>query len=234
MTQNLPTTLQQLYAQIDQVTEDNLLNYHYFHFWGHNKKEGSKDTKACLSQWYAAGFELEGVKYETAEHFMMAQKALLFDNKDIFEQIIADSNPARVKVLGRQVTGFDEDKWAQKRFDIVLQGNVAKFSQNPALKEFLLRGCLATIPEEHRDKHIIFVEASPFDKIWGIGLAESDVRAHNPLQWMGKNLLGFVLTRVRQILLAEEAAQKQQKDWRKCQHPAPNYFPLLIVMWWMI
>lgn len=213
MTQNtLPTTLEQLYRQIEQVTEDNMLNYHYFHFWGHKKKEGSRDTKAYLSQWYPAAFELDSVKYETAEHFMMAQKALLFDNKEIFEKIIADPNPARVKALGREVTGFDEDKWAQKRFDIVLQGNIAKFSQNPLLKEFLLRGCLATIPEDNRKNHIIFVEASPFDNIWGIGVAESDVRAHNPLQWRGENLLGFVLTRVREVLLAQEAAQKQQKD----------------------
>ena len=67
--------------------------------------------------------------------------------------------------------------------------NLLKFSQNQNFKDFLL---------STGDK--ILVEASPYDRIWGIGMLETDNRAENPLLWNGENLLGFALMEVRDQL----------------------------------
>ncbi len=161
----------------------------YLCFWGHTPK-GTDIDKSCLSQWYPAPFMIDDIIYPTAEHYMMAQKAKLFGDETLFDKIIYAKHPKQAKELGRQVANFDEDIWNKKRFEIVVQGNLAKFSQHPALKAFLL----------NTGNHIL-VEASPVDKIWGVGLAKDNEKIHNPLNWQGLNLLGFALMQVRDKLL---------------------------------
>lgn len=162
---------------------------HYLPFWGHTPKCKDHIDKAVLSQWYPAAFTLDGVHYPTAEHYMMAQKARLFGDDAIQAQILAATSPRAVKTLGRRIRNFDEARWQAAREDIVYDGNLGKFSQNSALKTWLL----AT--KEH-----ILVEASPVDTIWGIGMAADDPQLTNPQQWCGQNLLGFILMRVRTAL----------------------------------
>jgi ribA/ribD-fused uncharacterized protein len=157
----------------------------FIFFWGH-KTSRNEVTATCFSQWYEAPFVVDGERYPTAEHFMMAQKAALFGDLDTRAQVLRASNPGAAKALGRQVRGFDEAVWAEKRFEIVVRANEAKFSQNPQLQQFL-----ATTGSR------ILVEASPVDKIWGIGLAQDDERAKDPNHWLGLNLLGFALMQVR-------------------------------------
>lgn len=161
----------------------------YLYFWGHTPKHKNEIDKAIFSQWYPAPFEIDGIRYATAEHYMMAEKARLFGADDIRRQIIASAHPKQAKDLGRQVIGFKNDIWNACRFDIVCEGNRAKFIQHPDLKRFLLG-----------TGSRILVEASPVDAIWGIGLAQDDPRAQNPLQWRGLNLLGFALMKVRDEL----------------------------------
>ncbi|MGI4762419.1 MAG: NADAR family protein [Janthinobacterium lividum] len=161
----------------------------YLFFWGHQKSKSGEITAACFSQWWAAPFIVEGVRYNTTEHWMMAQKALLFDNAAIYQQIIVARSPAEAKALGRQVKNFDEAVWNANRSAIVMRGNLEKFSQHQDLREFLLH-----------TKDRILVEASPVDSIWGIGLAADNARAENPRQWNGLNLLGFALMEVRDAL----------------------------------
>jgi len=161
----------------------------YLFFWGHQKSRSGEVTAACFSQWWAAPFAVEGVHYNTTEHWMMAQKALLFDNADIYQQIIAARSPAEAKALGRQVRNFDEAVWNANRSAIVVRGNLEKFSQHRDLQEFLLH-----------TKDRILIEASPVDSIWGIGLAADTSQAENPRQWNGLNLLGFALMEVRDQL----------------------------------
>jgi ribA/ribD-fused uncharacterized protein len=163
----------------------------FLFFWGHQKSKTGEITAACFSQWWAAPFVVEGVRYSTTEHWMMAQKALLFDNAEIYQQIIAARTPAEAKALGRQVRHFDEAVWNAHRTAIVVRGNLEKFRQHPDLQEFLLQ-----------TKDRILVEASPVDSIWGIGLAADNARAENPRQWNGLNLLGFALMEVRDRLRA--------------------------------
>jgi hypothetical protein len=174
----------QLITQINQG-----LSPKYLFFWGHTPSPTSEVTKSCLSQWYDSPFTIDGLRYLTAEHYMMAQKAKLFADDATFSQIMACSHPNEAKQLGRMVKNFDAQVWENHRFDIVVQGNLAKFSQNPALKAFLL----AT-------GHRILVEASPVDNIWGIGLAQDHTHAQQPHHWRGLNLLGFALMAVRETL----------------------------------
>lgn len=161
----------------------------YLCFWGHTPKEQGIVDKSCLSQWFVAPFEVDGQIYQTAEHYMMAQKAKLFD-ASLFIPIVNASHPNEAKKLGRQVKNYDEALWQAHRFNIVVDANLAKFSQHTNLKEFLVK------TQDH-----ILVEASPVDKIWGIGLAQDHIYAEQPEQWKGLNLLGFALMQVREQLV---------------------------------
>jgi len=153
-------------------------------FW--KPEQANAVGPGCLSQWQSAPFTLEGVRYFSAEQYMMAEKARLFGDEAAHRAILAASSPTQIKRLGREVRGFTQSEWDNERERIVYQGNVAKFSQNDALRSFLLNT---------GDK--VLVEASPHDRVWGIGLSEQEKAARNPLLWKGKNLLGFILMRVR-------------------------------------
>lgn len=163
--------------------------FKYLCFWGHTQKTANVIDKSCLSQWFPAKFEVEGVQYKNTEQYMMAQKAKLFADEEIFQKILVSSNPKEIKALGRLVKNYQENIWIENRYKIVVDGNLAKFSQNTGLGQFLLN-----------TSNRIIVEASPYDKIWGIGLAADDEKAENPLQWKGLNLLGFALMVVRKQL----------------------------------
>ncbi|MBB3639156.1 NADAR family protein [Variovorax atrisoli] len=160
----------------------------YLLFWGHQAPKTGVN-KSCFSQWFEAAFKVDGVSYRTAEHFMMAGKARLFGDDEVYERILAARTPAEAKKLGREIRGFDEAAWVAARLDIVTQGNIAKFSQNAELGAFLLG-----------TGHQVLVEASPVDPIWGIGLAANDPLAQDPREWKGLNLLGFALMAAREVL----------------------------------
>ena len=161
----------------------------FLFFWGHQRSKNGDLTTACFSQWWAAPFVVEDVRYPTTEHWMMAQKALLFNDQEIYQQIIAAKSPAEAKEWGRQVRQFEEAIWNAERSTIVVRGNAEKFGQNSDLQEFLLN-----------TKERILVEASPVDSIWGIGLAADSEHAANPERWNGLNLLGFALMEARDQL----------------------------------
>ncbi|MGG4607207.1 NADAR family protein [Providencia sp. Me31A] len=159
--------------------------FKYVFFWGHQTKQ-NHITKSCFSQWYPSPFIVDGHRFASAEHFMMAEKAHLFGDIETREKIIHAPNPGAAKAFGREVRGFNQEIWDANRFAIVVAANMAKFSQNEVLKQFLLS-----------TNERVLVEASPVDKIWGIGLAEDAENIENPLTWKGLNLLGFALMEVR-------------------------------------
>lgn len=163
--------------------------FDWLFFWGHKQPRDGRVSASCLSQWFPAPFEVEGVGYPTAEHWMMAEKARLFGDAECLARILAAESPAAAKSLGRKVRGFDEERWVGHRFSMVVAGNRHKFSQNRHLAGFL-RSTGAKV----------LVEASPVDRIWGIGLGKDDPDAQNPSSWRGLNLLGFALMEVREQL----------------------------------
>jgi len=155
-------------------------------FWGHTKKEG-KIGKECFSQWYPVDFRVNADQFWCMEQFMMSQKAKLFGDQEIFEKIMGETEQKKIKQLGRKVSGFDQKIWDQVKYDIVLTGNYYKFSENSKLRTILL---------DTGDS--ILAEASPYDKIWGIGFGAGSQESNHPEQWKGINLLGFALMEVRE------------------------------------
>lgn len=161
----------------------------YIFFWGHTNKYNEEVGKFCFSQWCECPFVVDNINYKTSEHWMMAKKALLFNNRDIFDKIINCDKPGEAKELGRQVLGYDEQTWNENKFNIVIIGNIHKFNQHPKLADYLLK-------TENR----ILVEASPVDTIWGIGLSIDSNDIENIYAWRGQNMLGFALMATRDFL----------------------------------
>ena len=165
----------------------------YLAFWGHTPKTTDRVDKSCLSQWYESAFVLDGINYPTAEHYMMSSKAKLFNDYENLAKILACQTPAEAKKLGRAVKNFDGEIWQRHAFNIVFQANIAKFSQNVQLKQFL-----------QSTGQRILVEASPLDTIWGIGLGQENTKAQDPQTWRGENLLGFALMQARETIYGIE------------------------------
>lgn len=158
----------------------------FLFFWGHQGRPGAEVGKECLSQWYPAPFTVDGVRYPTAEHWMMAAKARWSGDNATLAKILETTSPARAKELGRQVRGFDPVVWDDQKYRIVVEGSTHKFSQNVALSSYL---------RTTGDK--VLVEASPYDTVWGIKRLAHEAEALDPRKWQGENLLGFALMDAR-------------------------------------
>jgi len=141
------------------------------------------------SNWHKCNFKVDGIKYNCVEQYMMHKKALLFEDFSTAKKIMITSYPKEQKRLGRLVENYNDQVWSNKRKEIVKKGIYAKFSQN----EYLLKEILDT-------ENLEFVEASPEDNIWGIGMDENHPDINNKKYWKGKNLLGKILTEVRDEL----------------------------------
>lgn len=161
----------------------------YLHFWGHRPRPDGRIGAGCLSQWWPSPFVVDGVRYATAEHWMMAGKARLFGDAEAERRVLAAEHPAEAKKVGRLVRGFDDAVWTRERFRLVVEGSVHKFAADDDLGMFLLG-----------TGERVLVEASPVDRIWGIGLAADDEAASDPERWRGLNLLGFALMEARERL----------------------------------
>jgi ribA/ribD-fused uncharacterized protein len=142
-----------------------------------------------FSQWQRAEFELDGVVFLTAEQAMMYHKALLFEDTDVAAKILKAEDPGKQKALGRQVRNFDEDVWDGRKRNIVKRINYAKFSQNKGLRRKLFQS-----------GNKLLAEASPVDTIWGVGLDAATAAVTDPAMWPGQNLLGQIITEVREEL----------------------------------
>ncbi|WP_223193054.1 NADAR family protein [Paenibacillus sedimenti] len=161
----------------------------FLFFWGHQPSNNGSITKTCLSQWWKEEFAIEIYKYCCMEQYMMAEKARVFEDKEMMEKILKSDNPKDIKEYGRKVSNFNEAIWARKRYSIVLNGNYAKFLQSERLMQFLLQ-----------TENKILIKASPYDKIWGIGMSSDDKAVNDPFECKGQNLLGFAIMEVRDEL----------------------------------
>jgi ribA/ribD-fused uncharacterized protein len=140
-------------------------------------------------------FVIDGLVYVGPEQWMMAAKAKLFGDHEMFARIMTSASAREHKKLGRQVKNFDQAVWEKNMLDIVTRGNYAKFTQHPAFGRRLLS-----------TKEKVLVEASPLDSVWGIGMAASHPDARHPSKWLGTNMLGQALMRVRTMLREQQAA----------------------------
>lgn len=163
-------------------------------------------TKSPFSQWHLSDFKLSFVNtinpknpednrehlFSSAEQYMMYAKSMLFLDRDVASKILQTNDVRKIKALGRTVKYFQPDVWDFNKVHIVYDGNMAKFTQNEDLKQALFE-----------TKGTTLVEAAPNDPIWGIGLEEDDPRAKKRETWLGKNLLGEVLTQLRVEMMGE-------------------------------
>ena len=164
-------------------------NPEFCFFWGHTPPADGSINQSCFSQWFARPFVIDRIRYATAEHWMMAEKARCFNDTATLTRILASTDPKEAKRWGRRVTPYLDEVWAEHRYRAVVAGNYEKFRQHDDLRTYLMG-------TEDR----VLVEASPYDRIWGIGLSKNDPRAQQPQTWAGQNLLGFALMEVRERL----------------------------------
>jgi hypothetical protein len=150
----------------------------YVFFWGSE-----------LSNWHNCIFQYKGEVFHNTEQAFMWEKAKFFGDAEIAKEIIKTPNPKENKALGRKIRGFDSERWMIAAFPIMVAVNFAKYHQNPKLLEIL---------QSTGDK--IIVEASPYDKIWGIGIHWEDDDCLDETKWKGMNLLGKALVEVRKQL----------------------------------
>ena len=165
------------------------LRLKFLPFWGHTPPEDGSVGAHVLSQWFEVAFDLDGHRFASAEHAMMAGKARLFGDDEALARILVAATPAEAKALGREVRGYVDTAWEANRSEIVAAVNVAKFGQHRELREYLVGT---------GDR--VLVEASPRDRIWGIGMGRDNPNVQRPSQWRGLNLLGFALMEARERL----------------------------------
>ena len=135
----------------------------------------------------------DGKYYSSTEQYMMLKKAELFHDEVIAKKIMKTNSPREIKALGRKIKGFDDDTWNIWKLAIVLQGNYLKFNQNPLWKNELVQMI--------KDGYYL-VEASPYDKIWGIGISIDAAKSGK--EWQGENLLGICLTKIALKFIQED------------------------------
>lgn len=143
------------------------------YFWG-----------GIFSQWYKCHIydDKLDLTFVSAEQLMMYWKAVTFNDNETAKKIHEETDPKECKALGRLIKNFDSEKWDEVKYRIVKRASYLKFSQSPDLKEWMIM-CSG----------FEFVEASPYDKIWGVGLGQDDPLIYDKNNWQGKNLLGMCL-----------------------------------------
>lgn len=151
------------------------------------------ETKSPFSQWHSSEFEINGIKFKTAEHYMMWKKAMIFGDTDIAGQVLITKHPRDVKAFGRKVKNFIKEDWEDQCRQVVYEGNYAKFTQNEKLLEQLMN-----------TGDSLLVEAAPNDAIWGIGIDEATAKITPESKWPGTNWLGEALTKLREELKKEQ------------------------------
>ena len=149
-------------------------------FWNDDEENG------IFSNWYRSTFTVDGFPYRHVEQYMMAQKAKLFHDMETYAAVLETEDPGTCKELGRKVSPFESAVWDAVRYEVVKTGNRAKYEQNPELKEALLK-----------TGGSLLAEASPEDRIWGIGLDRLEAAETDPDDWPGQNLMGIILMELR-------------------------------------
>lgn len=159
------------------------------HFFWHSDSPLSQ-SYSCRFNSIASNSNI--TPFTSSYQYMIGEKALIFGDYRIYDQVLSTSDVAKIRDLGRLIghspnaREFNEEVWSTWKYRTVLHGNDLKFSQNIELKDYLL--------DTGTDR---LAEASPYDRVWGIGFAESDWQAQDESTWAGTNLLGNILEELR-------------------------------------
>jgi ribA/ribD-fused uncharacterized protein len=145
--------------------------------------------KSYLSNLYPCMFTINGITFTSTKQYFHYMKAFMFNDRQAMNAILCAQDPLKQKRIGRGIKNFDEIKWLSFAYDVLKRGHLAKFMDNKELKKKLL-----SIPNAR------FVDASTDDRIWGIGLNADHPDVSKPSKWPGNNLMGNVITEVRDII----------------------------------
>lgn len=162
------------------------------------------EENGYLSNWFLSEFTVGGITFSSMEQYMMYEKAILFKDQTTAEKILQTDDVAKIKALGRTVQNFDDKVWAKEREEIVYNGVLEKFRQNPELAEKL----------EKTGEEII-AECAVKDRIWGIGLSMKDESRLSVDKWRGQNLLGKILMRVRENIRYQNKVNQAYQNIEK-------------------
>lgn len=152
----------------------------------HNPNE----ENGYLSNWYLSRFTADGIEFSSMEQYMMYNKAIVFNDTNVANQILKTTDVAVIKQFGRTVANYDDNYWNGIRQIVVYDGLIQKFSQNSELKRMLAD-----------TGNSILAECAVRDRIWGIGLSMEDADRFDRTKWKGQNLLGYALMQVRNKII---------------------------------
>ena len=143
-----------------------------------------------MSNWYLSRFTADGIEFSSMEQYMMYNKAIVFNDINVANQILKTTDVAVIKQFGRTVANYDDNYWNGIRQIVVYDGLIQKFSQNSELKRMLAD-----------TGNSILAECAVRDRIWGIGLSMEDADRFDRTKWKGQNLLGYALMQVRNKII---------------------------------
>ncbi|KAK8840540.1 hypothetical protein M9Y10_030748 [Tritrichomonas musculus] len=204
----MSNTTEGIYTLQDLNTS--ISNNNHYTFICFSKKE---EELGCFSLTFPCEFKDRfGNKYSSLLHFTSAQKALLFNDYSSHKKIISTNNLQEISQISKHITNFDREKWDKISYKFAYEGNLYKFTQNDKLFETLL----SSKPDS------LFVCCDPNDPKYGIGLTLQDSKCRNPFEWKGHNLLGFQITKVRDILF------KATSNCKYVSYAYMNHVPTII------
>ena len=148
-------------------------------------------TNHYMSNFSASKIEENNIIFNCVEQYFMYHKCMLFnsDNTKLISLILNETKPIKIKQFGRKVLNYSEVIWSEKRYEIMLNGLRLKFNQNENLKKKLILT---------NNKNLY--EASPYDRIWGIGYTKTNALKTDKSKY-GLNLLGKALMELRSELI---------------------------------
>ena len=152
-----------------------------------------EEPNGYLSNWYPSPFDLDGIRFSSAEQYIMYSKCRIFGDEASARAVLATDDPAGQQAIGKGAAGFIGAVWAGARQMVAFRGLMEKFRQNEELKRKLLDTGDA-----------VLVECAGSDAIWACGIRLNDERRFDASRWKGTNILGFALMEVRRSLKREE------------------------------
>lgn len=162
-----------------------------------------------LSNWWTSpAMEYDGHTFYSSEAVYMYKKAMAFNDTEVALKIVEADNDLsakeqarfkKVKSLGREVRIKSMSEFLRQREQWMYEALELKLEKDERFREVLLS-------EAYFGK--TFVEASPWDDVWGIkSRPTAEVLQNGVSAWKGKNLLGKTLTRLRDNILQNKGNQ---------------------------
>lgn len=150
--------------------------------------------KDWLSNFQRTYFEYKDHEFTSTEQAFMYMKAMFFQDYESAINILDSKTPNDARLLGRKVKGYDDKKWSEVRYKIFYDLNLIKYTTDMKLQRMLL---------DPKFDGKIFVEASPIDRIWGIGISEDKDPEYKEHEW-GRNFLGKIITNIRNRIINDK------------------------------